>query len=162
MPRHRLIVARGFRVAGWILGLPCLALLVMLCIDLVALHQGVPPDSSQPLDVQTYGLIARLSDAMRGLGAMFGVFGAIVGWFMVLLAVVLFVLTLLAIAMVITGRGIQKSATWARVVAILICVGFLVAWLAALAVLPGYWIAIAFIAIGILVYLFWVMIWRFD
>jgi hypothetical protein len=162
LPRHRLIVARGFRVAGWILGLPCLALLVMLCIDLVGLHQDVAPDTSQPLDVQTYGLIALLSDAMRGLGAMFGVFGAVVGWLMVLLAVASLVLTLLAIAMVIAGRGIQKGAMWGRVVAILVCASFLVIWLAALAVLPGYWIAIPYVAIGILVYVFWVMIWRFD
>ncbi len=162
MDRHQDIVARGFRIVGWALGAPSLVLLLFFCVGLIDLSHGPASDTSRPLDIGTYGIVALLSYGMRGIAALFEAAGAVTTWAMVLLAVLSLVTTSFAVVMYVTGRGIARHATWARVIASLISIGFLLLWFGVLAVLPGDWIFVACMAIAVSFYTLWVMTWRFG
>ena len=79
MPDHRLIVARGFGIAGWVIGVP--STLAAIALGAGALVVGARPAGPppEPLSVTTYGLAGLLSNAANGVGGVLSFLWAL-GW----------------------------------------------------------------------------------
>jgi hypothetical protein len=167
MSPHLLIVAIEFRIAGLLLGLPSLAALAGLIytgVDL-ATTPLPPPDNSEYLDVQTYGLAGALQNGGKGVGAILGkllelLSGAAL-WVIALLSVVTLLATLFAVLLYVTGRGIGQHAGWARIVAIVLAAGLLLVSIGVLALLRRDLALLAGLPIGLSLYTLWVLGWRF-
>jgi hypothetical protein len=71
MVRHLLIVATAFRVSGLVIAVASLLALADLAETALVMRKIPPPDKSAPLDIGTYGLVALISNAARGLDHVF-------------------------------------------------------------------------------------------
>jgi hypothetical protein len=156
-----LIVATGFRVAGWVLGVPSLVSLLGLGIGSFSLFQSPPIDPSQDLDIKTYGLIALLARGAEYLGKTLEFLTGMVAWVVAILLILSLVTLLFAVVLYVTGRGIGNHATWARILAILISLGFLVSSVGVLMILRRDLAALACVPIGMSLYMLWALCWRF-
>jgi hypothetical protein len=152
--QHLAIVARGYRIAGLLLGIPSVALFLDIAINLVSLRNMPATPASQALDLKTYGLVALL--------AMFSFFGVLMFWGMVFLAVIAFVVSLFAALMYFTGNGLDRRAAWARILAIVIACGFLLTGAGAVSVVSHTGLPAAFAAIASALYALWVLGWKFS
>jgi hypothetical protein len=162
--RHLLIVAMAFRVAGVTLIITSILALIDLADTALVMRRMPPLDTSKPLDIGTYGLVALINNAARGFAWAVHALAAVAGIILVALVIAAVFILLLGVLFYFTGRGLGHHADWARVVAILINVGLAVVCclivttlvsvrrdLAPLAALP----------IGLSLYALWVLIWRF-
>src|SRR5437773_475053 len=129
-----MILGRGFRVGGWMLGLPSLAALLLICPSLFFLRPA--PDRSSYLDIGTYGIAGLLANGARGLGKLFEWLGGVATWIEEALAIGLVGAVLFAMVLVFTGRGIARHSSRARIVAFALSVVFLLFWLVLLLSLP--------------------------
>ncbi len=162
--RHLWIVATAFRLAGITLAICAILALADLASTTVVTHQLPPSETGKPLDIGTYGIIALITDAARGFGWFVNALAGVVSIILVAFAVAAALALLLGVLLYFTGRGISRHARWARVVAMLMCTGFV---LAAGSITPALWSArqevapLAALPIGFCLYALWVLIWRF-
>jgi hypothetical protein len=113
------------------------------------------------LDVGTYGLVGLLDNAAHGVGAGLAFLGGVAGWVLGLAAIAALMAAIFAVLLWLVGRGLRAKATWARIVAALLCLALLPNCTAALAILRlGPAIIDAAIIAGLL-YALWVLGWRF-
>lgn len=120
-----------------------------------------PPETGQPLDFRTYGIVGLLHNAARGFA--YGVH-AMAGFFNILLIVLAVAATfglLAALLLYLTGSGIGRHAVWARIVAILTASLLAVASCAVMAAMDRDHAPFAVLPIGLSLYTLWVLIWRF-
>jgi hypothetical protein len=158
---HLRIVATGFRVAGWLIGIPSLLSLLTFGASLFELGQSPLPGPSENLDIGTYGLVALLADGAEALGKILSFLAGLAIWIVVAVAIVSLTTLILALVLYATGRGIRRRASWARIVAILIAVTLLLSSAGSLAVLPEDVALAASLPLGLSVYALWVLFWRF-
>jgi hypothetical protein len=156
---HRVIVGRGFRVGGWMLGVPSLAALLLICTSLFFFRPT--PDHSGYLDIGTYGIAGLLANGARGVGKAFEWFGGIATWIEEALAIGLLAAVLFAVMLVFTGRGIAHHSAPARIVALALSAVFLLFWLLVLLSLPRGAMLVPAAGIGASFYAIWVLGWRY-
>jgi hypothetical protein len=164
---HLRIVAGAFRIVGLLLGIPSIAALgveAYVAIDLGSLP-APPPDNSDYLDVGTYGLVGLLANAGKavgtGLGKILGLLSSAAPWVIGALAIASLALALVALLLYITGRGIRRRATWARIVGGVLTTGFVLISLRTLTVLPRDLLILPCLIIALSLYTLWVLLRRY-
>ena len=157
MTNHREIVARGFRIGGWVLGLPSLVALLAICVSLFFV--GSPPDKSAYLDIGKYRIAGLLANSAKGVGEVFDWLGGIAVWFEEVLAAGLVGSLLFAIILYFVGRGIALQSPVARIAAISLSVMLLLFWLVVLLSLPRSAMVVPGLGIGVSVYAIWALGW---
>jgi hypothetical protein len=160
MGNHRAIVARGFRIGGWVLGVPSLAALAAICINLFLLRPA--PNKSSDLAIGTYGIAGLLANGARGIGRLFDWLGSIATWIEEALAIGLIGAVLFAVMLYSVSRGIERHSATARIVAFVVSCVFLLFWLALMFFLPREVLALAGLGVGLSLYTIWVLGWRYD
>ena len=161
MIRHLLIVAIGFRLAGMLLAIASITTLVDVADTWFELRRLPPPETGQPLDIKTYGIVGLLHNAARGF--VYGVH-AMAGFFNILLIALAVAATfglLAALLLYLTGSAIGRHAVWARIVAILTASLLALASCAIMMVVRRDHAPFAALPIGLSFYALWVLIWRF-
>ena len=158
---HRHIVAWIFRIFAGVAGLPALAMLIKIGIDVVALKAAPPVAPSQHLDVKTYGLIALLSDGTQGLAAMLGFLSGLGFVAMIVIAIVALLAVMLAVLLLFTGNGIAHRAGWARGTGIVLAGVFLLVWVGLLFVLDRDALPVPILGSAIAAYMLWVLAARY-
>ena len=161
MPDHRLIVARGFRIAGLAIGAP--SLLAALALGGGAFVAGSGSGHRpEHLDISTYGLVGLLSNAANGVGGILSFLNGVAAWAMGLLAVLAIAAALFAGLLYVVGRGLGASKGWARVLAIAMTGVLTFHSLVALALVRGGARLVDAVILAALGYALWVLIWRFG
>jgi uncharacterized membrane protein (DUF2068 family) len=160
MANHRLIVAGGFRVAGWVLGLPALLAAIWLGVGAFTFTH-LPAEASPYLSVQRYGLVGLLTNSAHAAASALVFLGHLAGWLLGMLAVLALFTALFGVLLELTGRGLWRAAAWARALAIVICAIGLLNGLGALALLPRGAAMADGVMIAIEAYALWVLGWRF-
>lgn len=161
MDNHRPIVAKGFRAAGLVVGVPSLILFVALA-PAVLTARLPPADASGPVDIGTYGLVGLLVAGARGVGGALRFFIGAMDWAMTLLAAASLAAALLGLFLFVIGRGLQRRAMWARILGVLTLTSCLVVTLMALAVLPHALLTVDWLLIGVVLYSLWALVRRFG
>ena len=161
MVRHLLIVALEFRLAGLLLGIPGVAALVVVIRDVLFLRKAPPPDKSEPLDIGTYGLAGLLNNGARGVGHLLFALNGVATWLLTLLAFVMLLVVLFAVGLYLTGRGIDRQAAWARIIALALSGGLALVSCVLMAVLRRELAPFAVVPLGLSLYTLWVLLWRF-
>jgi hypothetical protein len=161
MVRHLLIVATGFRVTGLLLALASIATLVDLADTALVMKRTPPPDTSAPLDIGTYGLVALISNAARGANHLLHALAGVMSFILVMLAVAAVLTLLFGVLLFLTGRGIGHQAAWARIMAMLISAGLALLSCAVMVAMRRDHAPFAALPIGLSLYSLWVLIWRF-
>ena len=160
MPEHRLIVAQGFRVAGWVIGLPSALAAIGLGVGAAVLGAR-PAAPSQMLNVGDYGLVGLLSNAATGLVGVLSFLGGVAAWVMGVLAVAALLAALFAALLYAVGRGLRVSAGWARVVGIALTTVLMLNGLFALLMLQDAARLAVVVILAALAYALWTLGWRF-
>lgn len=162
MPDHRLIVARGFRIAGLGLGAP--SLLATIGFGIGAFMAAAHPPDPKPeyLDVQTYGLVGLLSNAATGVGGVLSFVNALAGWVFGLLAALALAAALFCGLLYLVGRGLKASAGWARIVGVLLMALLSLNALLAFAIVRGPARLVDAALLAALAYVLWALVWRFG
>jgi hypothetical protein len=151
--RHLAVVSLCFRIAGFVLAVPSVAMLVFG----IWLWASTPPHATPDVrytNVQTYGLIGMLQGGASLLGKAMNSLGAASRFFAeILITLAVFVMAL-STSVFLTGRGLVHHAGWARIS------GFLLAGL----VLAGSILAprTAILLIPASIYVLWVLGWRYS
>jgi len=162
LPRHRLIVAGAFRIAGFVIGVPSLLATLGFMGGAVIFGSGPPPDNSPYLSLKTYGPAGALQNGAQAVGNVFSFMDMLATHILAVLAIFALAVTLFAVLLYLIGRGLKAAAAWARIVAGLLTVVVLANCAIALTALPrGGEIADGLVMAG-LVYGLWVLIWKFD
>jgi len=157
---HRLIVGWCFRIGGWVVGLPSL---VALAFVLVNLFSPTPaPDNSAYLDVGTYGIAGLLANGAHAVGNAFAWLGNVARWIAKAIAVALAAILLFALGLSVTGRGVLRHSSSARVLAVVLAFGFLLVWAVALFGLARSAVALPTAGIAVSLYALWVLGWRYT
>jgi hypothetical protein len=123
-----------------------------------------PPETGKLLDVGTYGIVALITDAARGIAWAVTALAGVAGVILVVLAVASALVLALGVLLYLTGRGVSRHARWARIVAILMTGGIALAFCS---VLSPLWqtrqdlALFASLPICFCLYALWVLIWRF-
>jgi hypothetical protein len=161
VPDHRLIVARGFRIAGLAIGAPALLAALALTVGafLAGSGSGHRPEY---LDISTYGLVGLISNAANGVGGILSFLNGVAAWAMGLLAVLAIAAALFAGLLYLVGRGLSASKGWARVTAIAMTAVMTFHSLVALALLRGGARLVDAVVLAALGYALWALIWRFG
>jgi hypothetical protein len=156
---NREIVAWGFRIGGWVLGVPSLVALVTVIAGLFVPRPA--PDKSPDLDVQTYGIAGLLTNGAKGVGKALDGLGGFLSWVEWSLAIGLSASLGLAVVLYFTGRGIARHSTGAGVFGIGLSAIFLLLWLTILMSLPrGGAMAVPAVGMALSLYAIWVLVWR--
>jgi hypothetical protein len=156
-----LIVASGFRVAGWVIGVPSVIALLGSTAAWIDLRFNLPPVEGHYLDVEKYGLRGLLENGARTVVKIFEFFGGVALWVLTIAAAASLMMTLFAVLLYVVGRGISQHSTVARVAAILISIVLLLCSLGPMAALQGGWRALACLGPGLSFYMLWVLCFRF-
>jgi hypothetical protein len=159
VPRHRLIVAAGFRIAGWVIGIPALLASIGLGVGAVLLGGG--PSKTPYLDDGKYGLVGMLTNGVHAVVDVITFIGAMAGLFLAILAVLAAVIALFAVLLYLIGRGLRVAATWARVAGLIVAAVLMLNAAIALSLLNRGGEIVDAVVIAGLAYAFWTLIWRF-
>ena len=159
------IVARGFRISGLILGALALIALAVVVPDIFMMRQAGTIAPSHNLDIEQYGLAGLLQNAGNGVAGVLGIFVRAAVWLLVLFAILDAGFVAFAAVVYVTGRGLERRATWARIAAVLLALLILLAFLPA----AGWAVHEALPVLGLIVavplaaalYALWALIWRF-
>jgi hypothetical protein len=157
---HRAIVGQGFRIGGWLLGVPSLVVLLVICLSLFILHPE--PDKSAYVDVGTYGLAGLLANGAHAVGALFRWLGGIAAWIEKTVAIGLIVLIGFAACLYVTGKGIDRHSRPARIAAFAIAMVFLFFWLLMLLSLSRHAMVLPAVGAAVSLYTIWVLGWRYT
>jgi len=164
---HLQIVSGEFRIAGLSLGVPSIAAFVALIYTAIDLRSmpAPPPDHSQYLDIDKYGLAGLLNNGVKGIGDVIGTPFALAAeaasWLIVALAMASLVAALFAVLLYCVGRGVKHRARWARFVGIILTTGCLFISILALTSLRRGLAPFAVLPVGLSLYTVWVLGWRF-
>jgi hypothetical protein len=161
MIRHLTIVAIAFRVAGFLLALPAVATLIAAADLAWTLRELPPADNSPLLDIGTDGFVALMVNVARGLGPIVHALAGAAGWVTTMLAIAAFVVLLFAVLLYLTGRGIGRRATCARILAMALSCALAFVSCAVMAALRRDLVVFAAAPLGLSLYTLWVLIWRF-
>ena len=161
LPRHRLIVAGAFRIAGWVIGAPSLLATLGFVAGAFIFGSGPPQDNSPYLSLKTYGPTGALQNGAHAVGNLFSFMGMLATTLMVVLAIFALAVTLFAVLLYLTGRGLKTSAAWARIVAGLVSVLTLANCAIALTALTSDGQLVDGLVMVGLSYGLWVLVWRF-
>ena len=158
MTDHRQIVARGFRVGGWLLGVPSALGLAAIGASLVFLR--TPENKSDYLDIGKYGIAGLLANGAKGLSDFLGGLGHIAFWMEEVLAAGLAAVVALAAILYFTGRGIARHARGANVVGLMLSIFFALFWLGVLLSTSRSAMAVPAAGMAMAGYSIWVLGWR--
>ncbi len=158
MTNHRDIVAWGFVIGGWVLGVPSALGLLAAAAGLVFLRG--PENKSSYLDVGKYGIAGMINNGAKGVGDVLGFLGGIGTWLEGVLAVAFAVALGLAVLLVFTGRGIARHAAVAGVTGIVIASVFLLFWAVMFLSSARSAMAVPVAGMGTAIYAIWVLGWR--
>jgi hypothetical protein len=159
LPRHRLIVAAGFRIAGWVVGVPALLASIGLGVGAVLLSDQ--PSKTPYLDDKTYGLLGVLTNGVHAVVDVIAFIGAMAGLVLAILAVLGVLVVLFAVLLYLIGRGLRAAATWARVVGALVAAILLANAAIVLSVLNRAGEVVDGLIVAGSLYVLWTLIWRF-
>ena len=162
MSGHLPIVALELRIAAWLLGAPSFLSTLGLTVGAFFLRQRPDADISHNLDVKTYGLVGLLENGARGVARILEFLLGAAAWVVTALAFACLAFTLIAATLYLIARGIQQHATWARIVGVVIFLGFLPVAFGALSVLPRLLVPVDWALIGAALYSLWALVWRFN
>jgi hypothetical protein len=157
---HRLIVARGFRIAGLVIGAPSLLTAIALGAGAFLAGSG-SGHRPQHLDVSTYGLVGILSNAADGVGGVLSFLNGLAAWAFGLLAVLALLTALLAGVLYLVGRGLKASRPWARGLGIAMMALLTFHSLVGFALMRGGPRLLDGLVLAAAVYALWVLGWRF-
>ena len=149
------------------LGVPSIAAFVALIYTVIDLRSmpALPPDNSQYLDIDKYGLVGLLNNAVKAIGDVIGtplaLAAGVAMWLLVALAIAALFAALFAVLLYLVGRGVKHRATWARFVGIILTTGLLLISILALTSLRRDLAPIAVLPVGLSLYTLWVLGWRF-
>jgi len=158
---HRLIVASGFRIAGWGLGVPSSLSFLGFTAGSILLRRASAADKSHYLDINTYGLVGLLANGARGLGKVFEFLASVGAWVAAALAILSLFAILFSVILYFTGRGIDHQATWARIAAGLFSLCGLLFAIGAWFTFRGDAALVACLLISAFLYVLWVLGWKF-
>jgi hypothetical protein len=161
--RHLLIVANGFRAAGFLIGLP--SLLLCLYAGWIWIDVGVrAPDKvvTSPVDIQRQGLVGLLIAGANVIGKGFELFVRASRLVLILISIVAVALTLVGASLFLLGRGLFHHALWARIVAEICASGALMISFLTLTSFRRGAVFLALIPLGISIYVLWVLIRKFS
>jgi hypothetical protein len=161
LPAHRLIVATGYRVAGLALGVPAFLSFMCLTAFTFDLHQLAAPDRSPYLDIHTYGLVGLLTNGAQAFSQIVAFLAGLGAWVAAALAILSLSATLFSVVVYLTGGGVGRRATWARILASLLSLGLFLVAVGALLTFHRDAALIACPLIGAALYSLWVLGWKF-
>lgn len=164
MDRHLLIVANGFRVIGFLLGIPSLLVCLWLTwglIELAWLKPRPDPSGSQAINVRRDGIIGIVVGLATGMGKAFEFAGDVAAFAMRMVDVGAVALTAVGACLFLTGRGLMLHAAWARIAGGIGASGILLISFLALTSLPRGG-TFALIPLGVSIYMLWVLARRFN
>ncbi len=143
------------------IGLPSLLATLGFAVGAFIFGSAPPQDHSPYLSLKTYGPTGALQNGAHAIGNVLSFIGMLAASVLVVLTVVALAVTLFAVLLYVTGRGLKLAAAWARIVAGLVSVLMLASSVIALSALSqGGKLVDALIMAGLL-YGLWVLIWRF-
>ena len=156
---HRLIVARIFQIASFVIGMPSLGMGIFLSWMLTQAppspRPGAGPSGNQAVDL--------FVDAFRVAGSFLSFLGGLFEWFAILLIVIACLLVAYALVLFFVSRGIRAGRTFARIVGMLLALPPLLSSATTLVnlrePLP---MLISLIVVGIAGYVVWGLGWKFD
>jgi hypothetical protein len=127
--RQLVTVAIAFRAVGILLGIPSL----FACLWLTALKldlAAIKPDKSgqsdwDAINIGRDGILGVIAAIFTPIFKGFELFGNLLGWFAGVLDIVAAALTLAAVCLFFTGRGLAQHSEWARIAAVFAASGFL-------------------------------------
>ena len=162
MIAHRSIVAWGFKLYALLTGAPALIASVFLTIESIRAHEAAAPDGAHLISVRTYGIAGLLTDFGVGVDHMFRAFAGFASWLLAGLAVVMLIGAIFSGGLFLIGRGIGRSAAWARFVGAAFAA--LLAVMSALAAtgVPHRLVVAPLLTFALGLYTLWVLIWRFG
>ena len=158
MTDHRQIVARGFRIGGWLLGVP--SALGLLAIGASFVFLRTPENQSDYLDIGKFGIAGLLANGAKGVGDFLGGLGHIALWMEEILAAGLAAAVALAVILYFTGRGIARHARGANVVGLMLSIFFALFWLGVLLSTSRSAMAVPAAGMAMAGYSVWVLGWR--
>jgi predicted outer membrane lipoprotein len=161
LPNHRVIVATGFRVAGWLLGVPSLLAFLALTASVFELHQMAATGRASYLDIKTYGLVGLLANGAAGLDNFVQFLAGVGAWVAAALAILAFVAALGSVLVYVIGRGVGRRATWARILGGLVSLGVLLFTVGVWSLVGRDAAPVACAVCGVSLYSLWVLGWRF-
>jgi len=161
LPDHRLIVARGFRIAGLVIGVPSSLAAIGLGGGAFVAGSG-SGHKPEHLDISTYGIVGLISNAANGVGGVLSFLNGVAAWVFGLIAVLAIAAALFAGLLYLVGRGLNASAPWARLVAGLMTGMLTFHSLVALALLRGGARLVDAVLLAALIYVMWVLVRRFK
>ena len=159
LPRHRLIVAAGFRIAAWVIGIPALLASIGLGVGAVLLADS--PPKTPYMDDKTYGVLGVLINGVHAVTDVITFIGAMAGLVLAILAVVGVVIALFAVLLYLIGRGLRTAATWARIAGLVVVAVLMLNAAIAFSLLNRGGEIVDAVVIAGLAYAVWTLIWRF-
>lgn len=156
---HRLLVARGFRIGSWVVGLPALLVLIAL---IASLAHPATPDHSSYLDVQKYGIAGLLANGAHAASKAFDWLGGIAAWLGKALAIAFAAIFLWAGVLYFVGRGIARRSTAGRVMGLLMSLSWLLLSLTLLLFLSHGVMVLPILGSVLSLYVIWVLCWRYT
>jgi hypothetical protein len=162
LPPHRLIVAIGFQVVGWVVGLPSFLLALALGAGAIMVGAGPKPEAPHYLSVTHYGIAGLLSNAATGVAGVLAVVNEFAAWVLWVLTVLAFVLTAMAFVIWLVGRGLGADATWARILAALMIAALAGVGLLVIGLLTTKAAIVDAAGLAACAYGLWVLGWRFK
>lgn len=162
LPRHRLIVAGAFRIAGFVLGVPSLLAALGFVGGALIFGNGPPPDNSPYLSLKTYGPTGALQNGAQAVGNLFSFMDMLATHILVVLAILALAVTLLATLLYVIGRGLKAAVAWARIVAGLVLALMLASGVIALSALSAEGEVVDGLLVAGLLYGLWVLVRRFT
>ena len=144
------------------MGAPALIAFIFLTIESIRLRQAAAPDGSHLVSVRAYGIAGLLTDFGVGIDHMFRAFAGVASWLMAAFAVVMVIGAVLAAGLFLIGRGIGRSAAWARYVGAAFAAAMAVMSALAATGAPHRLIAAPLLTFALGLYALWALIWRFG
>lgn len=108
-------IASAFRWASYLLGVPSIGGTAVFGVTTAVLWWTRPKDSGPSSSTNT--AVRLFEDGFRLFGKLFGLIGDIGLWLSGILAIVSLVGLVFAAGLFYTARGLESSATWARLAA---------------------------------------------
>jgi len=157
---HRLIVARSFRIAGVVIGLPSSLAALGLTVGAFLAGSG-SGHKPQYLDISTYGIAGLISNAANGVGGVLSFLNGVAAWVFGLMAVLAVATALFGGLLYLVGRGLRASRPWARGLGIAMMALLTFHSLVGFALLRGGPRLLDGLILAGAIYALWVLGWRF-
>jgi hypothetical protein len=162
LPPHRLIVAIGFQVVGWVVGLPSFLLALALGAGAIMVGSGPKPQTAHYLSATHYGIAGLLTNAATWVAGVLAVVNEFAAWVLWVLTVLAFVVTVVAFGVWLVGRGLGAAAAWARVLAALMIAALAGVGLLVISLLTTKAALVDATGLAACGYGLWVLGWRFK